>query len=69
MDRHRKFEKTYHDVQKALQNKELFREGGLSGPVSLVDALRMDMTCLAEGSGKVGWPPTAWWWYTEVLPT
>ena len=68
MDRHRKFKKTYHDVQKALQNKELFREGGLSGPVSLVDALRMDMACLAEGSGKVGWPPTAWWWYTEVLP-
>lgn len=66
MDRLKKFEKTNDDVCDALNGDELFREEGLSGPVSLADALRVDMSSLAEGSGRIGWPSTAWWWFAEV---
>lgn len=66
MDRLIEFEKTRKDVLAAIHEKNLFREEGLSGPISLTDALRMDMTSLAEGSGKIGWPATAWWWFVNV---
>lgn len=69
MERLRKSAKTAEDVNRVLKESDLFRDVGLSGPVSLTEALRMDMSCLAETPATIGCPSTAWWWFVEVLIT
>ena len=66
MDELKEFAKTRDDVRVALHEKNLFPDHNVARPVSLADACRMDMSSLAEGGAKIGWPATAWWWYAEV---